>query len=54
MFYACAIALNTQIVFVHGGTVKENRQALFLIMPAVLTLLISKCVSLLFLSVLIS
>lgn len=42
MFYACAIALNTQVVFVHGGTVKENREVLFLVVPVVLTLLISK------------
>jgi len=41
IFYACAIALNTQLVFVHGRTVKENRQALFLVVPVVLTLLIS-------------
>ena len=45
MFYACAIALNTQVVFVHGGTVKENRQVLFLVVPVFLTLLISKSVS---------
>ena len=45
MFYACAIALNTQVVFVHRGTVKENRKVLLLVVPVFLSLLISKFVS---------
>ena len=41
VFYACAIALNTQLVFIHRRKVKENRQTLFLIVPVALALLIS-------------
>jgi hypothetical protein len=42
VFYACSIALNTQLVFVHRRTVKENCRALFLLVPVALALLISK------------
>lgn len=41
-FYACAIALNTQLVFVHGRVPKDNKQILFLIIPPILALLISR------------
>lgn len=47
MFYACSLALNTQLVFVHGRTVKENHQVLFLAVPAALASLISTSASLL-------
>lgn len=53
MFYACAIALNTQLVFVHRRTVKQNRQVLFLVVPGIAALLISTSRLLLFLRLLI-
>ena len=53
MFYACAIALNTQLVFVHRRTVKKNHQILFLVVPFIVALLISMSFLLLFLWLLI-
>jgi hypothetical protein len=40
IFYASAIAINTQIVFVHKRTVKDKRQILFLVVPPLVALLI--------------
>jgi len=40
-FYACAIALNTQLVFVHNHVPKDNKQILYFIIPPILSLLIS-------------
>ena len=40
-FYACAIALNTQLVFVHNSVPKGNKQILYFIIPPILSLLIS-------------
>jgi hypothetical protein len=41
-FYACAIALNTQLVFVHKCTPNDNKQRLYLVIPPILAVLISK------------
>ena len=41
-FYACAIALNTQLVFVHNRVPKDNKQILYFVIPPILSLLISK------------
>jgi hypothetical protein len=40
MFYACAIALNTQLVFVHRLVPKDDKQILYLVIPPILALLI--------------
>ncbi len=40
-FYACAIALNTQLVFVHNYVPRSNKQILYFIIPPILSLLIS-------------
>ena len=39
-FYACAIALNTQLVFVHNRIPDNSRQVLYLVIPPILALLI--------------
>lgn len=36
LFYAAAIALNTQLVFVHGRTPRDNKQIYFLIVPLII------------------
>jgi hypothetical protein len=41
-FYACAIALNTQLVFVLGRVPKDNKQILYLVIPPILALIISR------------
>lgn len=43
-FYACAIALNTQLVFVHKCIPNNNKQKLYLIIPPILAVLICKSV----------
>jgi len=40
-FYAAAIALNTQLVFVHKRIPKPNKQILYLVIPPILAILIS-------------
>lgn len=40
-FYACAIALNTQLVFVHEYVPKDSKQIFYFIVPPILSLLIS-------------
>jgi hypothetical protein len=41
LFYACAIALNTQLVFVHRRTPGDDKQKWFLGVPPIVTLMIS-------------
>ena len=41
IFYACAIALNTQLVFVHHSVPKNNKQILYFVIPPIMSLLIS-------------
>ena len=43
-FYACAIALNTQLVFVHNRIPNNNKQILYLVIPPILALLICESV----------
>ena len=43
-FYACAIALNTQLVFVHKCIPNNNKQKLYLVIPPILAVLICKSV----------
>lgn len=42
VFYASAIALNTQLVFVHKRRLKDQRQILFLVVPPVVAFLIGR------------
>ena len=41
-FYACTIALNTQLVFIHNRVPGDNMQILYFVIPPILSLLISK------------
>ena len=43
-FYACAIALNTQLVFVHNRIPDNSKQVFYLVIPPILALLICKSV----------
>ena len=45
IFYSCAIALNTQLVFVHKRLPNEKKQILYLVIPPILALLICTSVS---------
>jgi len=40
-FYACTIALNTQLIFVHHCVPNDNQQILYFIVPPILSLLIT-------------
>lgn len=40
-FYACTIALNTQLIFVHHCVPNDNKQILYFIVPPILSLLIT-------------
>jgi len=45
VFYACAIALNTQLVFVHNRIPDNSRQVYYLVTPPILALLICTSVT---------
>ena len=42
IFYACAIALNTQLVFVHNRVPKGKKKILYFVVPPILSLTISR------------
>jgi hypothetical protein len=53
-FYACTIALNTQLIFLHNRVPKDSEQILYFVIPPVLALLISKSINWKLLTMLIS